>query len=96
MIKFKHKQEYRKFLVTVMKQMLITTVQPVNNIYGSRYTNAHVTDRTNASLIHELPTFTYVEIKLGPNETADLETIRNHMKIIDDSKFMIVSWSEIT
>lgn len=97
MIKFRHKQEYRRFAVTVMKQMRVETVQPAANVYGSKYTTAHVTHRVDASLIRELPSFENFEIKIRINETPDIETIKRYVYTKYSSKlYQLVSWSEIT
>ena len=97
MIKFKHKQKYRRFAVTVMKQMRVENVRPASDVYGSKYTTAHVTHRVDASLIRELPSFENFEIKININETADIETIKRYVyKKYNSSLYQLVSWTEIT
>ena len=96
MIKFRHKQEYRRFAVTVMKQMRVEIVRPATEVYGSKYTTAHVTRRVDASLIRELPSFETFEIKISINETADIETIKKYVYTKYNSNYQLVSWTEIT
>ena len=96
MIKFKHKQEYRRFAVTVMKQMRVEIVQPAAEVYGSKYITSHVTRRVDASLIRELPSFETFEIKISINETADIETIKKYVYTKYNSNYQLVSWTEIT
>ena len=96
MIKFRHKQEYRRFAVTVMKQMRVEIVQPATEVYGSKYTISHVTCRVDASLIRELPSFEIFEIKISINETADIETIKKYVYTKYNSNYQLISWTEIT
>ena len=96
MIKFRHKQKYRRFAVTVMKQMRVEIVQPAAEVYGSKYITSHVTRRVDASLIRELPSFETFEIKISINETADIETIKKYVYTKYNSNYQLVSWTEIT
>ena len=96
MIKFRYKQEYRRFAVTVMKQMRVEIVKPATEVYGSKYTTAHVTHRVDVSLIRELPSFENFEIKISINETADIETIKKYVYTKYNSNYQLVSWTEIT
>ena len=79
-----------------MKQMRVEEVQPASEVYGSKYTIAHVTHRVDASLIRELPSFEIFEIKISINETADIETIKKYVYTKYNSNYQLVSWTEIT
>lgn len=96
MIKFKQKQQYRRFAVILMKHMQVEHTRPVKEVLNG-LESVLVRSRCNASFIKVLPSFVNIEIKLNINETADFETIRKYAHEKYDIKtYQVVSWAEIT